>query len=599
MRYPQEIIEEVRSGNDIVDVVGSFVSLKNSGGNHFGLCPFHNERTPSFSVNVDRQMYYCFGCGAGGNVISFVMQIENYDFIDALKWLADRINYHLPQPHQSAASLQQSQIRDTIRKINKTAARFFYDSLQADTQEACAAVKYLDTRSVHPKLRVSFGLGFSPDSWNSLMNHLQQQNFSLPDIITAGLAKSRETKGAYDRFRGRLMFPILDIDGHVVGFGGRIMGSGEPKYLNSPETPVFEKNRHLYGIHVARKARAKEILIVEGYMDVLALHQAGFRQTVGVLGTALTPNHARLLKRINCTSVVLLMDNDRAGREAVLRGIPVLLEAGFKVKVLQVGDGAKDPDEYLQMHGAARFAEIIQHAQSHIAFRIGLLRDTYDLKNTEQRIMFTQKAADILAGLNNAIECDVYIRETAGLTGIAPEAIRVEVDKRRNIPGAVPRDRPGLRYNMQGARHNKGQIKAYKGILSLLFAYPEAGQAVQDGGFLTPEEMGESIMADLLVIAFENGKKGVVANPADIIARFDKLEEQRQAAEILRDSPNFENKMEMEKSLNEMWRVVKRACISREILEKQGSDMQEINALLESKKNVENKYIRIFNQPTA
>ena len=594
MRYPQETIEDVRSGNDIVDVVGSFVSLKNSGGNHFALCPFHNEKSPSFSVNADRQMYYCFGCGAGGNVISFVMQIENYDFIDALKWLAERINYPLPQPNQSAASLQQSQTRDTIRKINKTAARFFYDSLQGDTPEARAAIQYLDKRGVHPKLRVSFGLGFSPDSWDSLMTHLQQQNFFLSDIITAGLAKPRETnKGAYDRFRGRLMFPILDVEGNVVGFGGRIMGAGEPKYLNSPETPVFEKNRHLYGIHAARKARAKEILIVEGYMDVLALHQAGFRQTVGVLGTALTPNHTRLLKRINCTSVVLLMDNDRAGREAVLRGIPVLLEAGLKVKVFQVGDGAKDPDEYLQMHGAARFAEALQRAQSHVNFRIGLLRNEYDLQNTEQRILFTNKSAEVLAGLDNAIECDAYIRETAGFTGIAPEAIKAEVDKRRNMPGAVPRDRPGLRYNLQGDRDKKGLINARKEILSLLFAYPVAGQAMQEGNFLTAEEIGEGLTADLLTIAYENSKKGVAANPADIIARFDKLEEQRQAAEILRDSPSFENAEKMEQALNQMWKVVKRAWLSQKIAEKQSGDIEGVNALLVAKRDLEREYIRV------
>jgi len=600
MHYPQEVIEEVRSGNDIVDVIGGYVALKNRGGNFFGLCPFHNERTPSFSVSSDKQMYYCFGCGAGGNVISFIMQLENYDFLDALKFLADKIHYVLPQPQQSQATEAKLRTRDILREIHKKAARFYYETLQSDAEEAKIARNYLDARGINLKLRTSFGLGLSLANWDGLYKNLQKHGFNLSDMVESGLIRTNPRGRSYDRFRGRLMFPILDVDSHVVGFGGRVMDQNEPKYLNSPETPLFDKSRQLYGVHTARKAKQKDIVMVEGYMDVLSLHQAGYSQAVGILGTALTAHHGRLLKRINCNSVTLLFDKDRAGVQAVLRAIPVLIEAGFKVKCLQVTGDAKDPDDFLRMYGSARFGQLLEEAKSHIAFRIDLLTKKYDLQNTDQRIIFTQEAAGVLAGVDNAIEADVYIRETAKHSGISPQAIRTEMDKQRGryfSQYPAPRDRPKLRYNLRGKTNEQGLLDARKGILSLLLAYPDVSRKMRE--FLSPEEIGNATEMKLLELAYKNSEKGIAITPAEVIAQFEELETQKQIAELLKDDLHFDNPETMEKSINEMWKIIKRAWLKNRIAELEQTndqiDLNMINTLGKALRNLEKQYITVTN----
>ena len=609
MRYPQEVIEEVRSGNDIVDVVGGYVVLRNRGGNFFGLCPFHNEKTPSFSVSADKQMYHCFGCGAGGNVISFIMQIENYDFLDALRFLADRIHYVLPQPNLSQDVIAQRRTSEILRTIHKNAARFYYETLQGDTDLAAAARKYLSDRGLEAKICKKFGLGLSSDIWDELYKNLQKYGFSLPDMIESGLVRTgKKSDNPYDRFRGRLMFPIIDVDNNVIGFGGRVMkeekdGKRTAKYLNSPETPIFDKSRQLYGIYAARKARNNEIILVEGYMDVISLHQAGFPQTVGVLGTALTAHHTRLLKRINCTSVILLFDRDQAGTEAVLRAIPILLGAGLRVKCLQVTEDVKDPDEYIQKHGPAHFRQLLESAKSHAAFRINLLAKEHDLSSTDQRIDFTQKAAEVLSAIDNAIEADAYIRETSKLTGIAPEAIKAEMDKFGNKRGLhfsqmpAPRDRPGLRHNLRNRRAERGLFEARKGLLSILFAYPEISRKMRE--FLSPEEMGEGVEKKLLEFAYGENQENIKTSLADIVAQFETLEEHKRTTELLKDTPHFESEIAMEKAINEMWRIVKRAQLEHKIekLEQvdDETDLNAINTLGKAIRNLEKQYITITN----
>ena len=608
MRYPQEVIEEVRAGNDIVDVVGGYVALRNRGGNFFGLCPFHNEKTASFSVNSDKQMYHCFGCGAGGNVISFVMQIENYDFLEALRFLADRIRFVLPEAQQGQAAQMQLRERDVLREMHKLAARYYHDNLLAETGEAAAARSYLEERGISPGLWKRFGLGLSLEensAWDGLLKNLHNNGFILPDMVKSGLVSTGKKGTHYDRFRGRLMFPIMDIAGFVVGFGGRVMVNGDdaskPKYLNSPETPLFDKSRQLYGIHTARKARSKEIIIVEGYMDVISLHQAGYPQTAGVLGTALTAHHARLLKRVNCSSVILLFDRDKAGVQALMRAIPVLLEAGIRVKCLQVTEDVNDPDDYIRKYGAARFGQLLETAKNHAAFRIELLADEYDLENTEQRIKFTQEAAAVLAGIESSIEADAYIRETAKMSGIAPQAISAEMDKQRSkfySSAPAPRDRPGLRLNLRSKQSERGLIEARKGILSMLLAYPELSRKMRD--FLSPEEIGEGPVSKLLELAYQNAEAGRVSAPADIIAQFETLEEQQQIAEILRDTPHFEDENAMEKALNDMWRCVKQAWINKlnSVELEQKNEEIDINAIISQGKalrNLEKQYITIVN----
>ena len=595
MRYPQEIIEEVRSGNDIVDVIGSYIALRNRGGSFFGLCPFHNEKTPSFSVSPDKQMYHCFGCGAGGNVISFIMQIENYDFLDALKFLADRINYMLPQPQQNETTKAQLQKRDILRNIHKKAAVFFHETLQQEnSQESEAARLYLEERGIAPNIQRRFGLGLSPDAWDKLSENLKNNGFKLSDMVESGLVQSgKRSAKHYDRFRGRLMFPIMDLEGHVVGFGGRVMGANTDtaKYLNSPETPLFNKSRQLYGIHATRKARHKEIILVEGYMDVISLHQAGYSQAVGVLGTALTPYHARLLKRINCNTALLLFDRDSAGVKAVLRAIPILLEAGFKVKCLQVPEDVNDPDDYIRKYGAARFGRLLETAKNHAAFRIDLLAKEYDLENTEQRISFTQEAAAVLASIDNSIEADAYIRETAKQSGIAAEAILTEMDKHRgkySSESMAPRNLPGLRRKLQNQRDSRGLAYARKGILSVLLAYPGINRNMQ--AFLSPEEMGGGVASKLLSLAYESQD---VREVAEIVSGFETLEEQQQVAEMLMTKPEFDSDDVMEKALNEMWRTIKRAAITEQISEE--NDMHVINTLGNALRNLEKQYITITN----
>ena len=600
MRYPQDIIDEVRAHNDIVDVIGGYVALRSRGGNYFGLCPFHNEKTPSFSVSSDKQIYYCFGCGAGGNVISFIMQIENYDFLDALKFLADRVNFTLPVPQQSEAAKEKLRKRDILREINKVAARFYYDVLNSDSPESAAANKYLDDRGMDRRIRVRFGIGLAPDNWDDLIKNLEKHGFNLSDMVESGLVKSNPEKGRhYDRFRGRLMFPIMDIDGHVAGFGGRIMDQAEKKakYLNSPESLIFDKSRQLYGIHAARKVRAREIILTEGYMDVLSLHQAGYPQTVGILGTSLTPAHARMLKRINCDTAILLFDRDKAGTEAVLRAIPILLEAGLKVKCLQVSEDVKDPDEYIQKHGPARFGLLLQEARSHAAYRIKQLTQKYDLTNTDKRIEFTQQAASVLAEIDNAIEADAYIRETAELTGITSEAILAETDKQRSkffSKEAPPIDRVGLRHNLRGKKAERGLLEARKGLLSVLLAYPEISRKMKE--FLPPNEIGGKVEQKLLKLAYKNGEKDIVAVPADIVAQFETLDEQKQVAELLKDGFDYDSKDALEKAVNEMWRIVKRAWLGSQFEQKSDEiDPNAINTHIEAKRKLEKQYITIVN----
>jgi DNA primase len=558
-----------------------------------GLCPFHNERTPSFSVNAEKQIFHCFGCGAGGNVISFVMRIENFDFAEAIKMLAGRVHFMLPQERQSDFAKNQIQKREQVAAINKAAARFFYDTLQTDTQTAQNARAYLDKRGVPMGLRKRFGLGLNPDSWDGLLSFLTGQGHTARDIFAAGLVSTKDQSHYYDKFKGRLMFPILDAQDRVAGFGGRIMGGEEgAKYLNSPETPLFDKSRILYGWPLAKKARAKEIILVEGYMDVIGLHRAGFVNSAGVLGTALSEHHARLLKRSGTESVILLMDSDEAGTNAALRAIPILLEGGLKVRVLQVTD-AKDPDEYILKHGSEAFAQLVSQAASHASFRVGLLRKKYDLRITEQRVSFTQEAAGILASLSSEIETDAYISETAQTTGISPDAIRQEVVKKKAGQPPAP-----LRRSFAPAKRTqpseKGIREARKGLVNLVLAMPDACRALKASGYVIPEEIGDETASKLLSLAFEYMDTGKALLPADAIARFESIEEQQQAAEIINANHSYATREDAEKALNDMAAVVKRAWFDARMQKYLAEgDTNAVNSVFESKRNMASLYITI------
>ena len=424
--YPQHVLEEVRLENDIVDVISEYLPLKQKGTSYFGLCPFHNEKTPSFSVSSEKQFYYCFGCGAAGDVFTFVMQMENVTFPEALQRLADRVHITLPTPQYTAEARLRQEQKQRLFQMHKEAGRFYYKKLHEPVGAEARA--YLQKRQMKENIQKKFGIGYAPKDRQALYRHLQQSGFSQQELLQSGLiTEKKDGKDYFDRFRNRLMFPILDIQGQVIGFGGRILSQGEPKYLNSPETLLFHKSRNLYGLNFAKNTKTREMILVEGYMDMISLYQAGFRNAVASLGTAFNQEHAKVLKKY-ADSVIVLYDSDDAGIMAAQRAIGVLKETGFHIKVLQVPDG-KDPDEFIRQNGAEAFSALLANAVHYIRFQIQCLKKKYDLNEMSQKVAFTTQAAEILAGVENDIEKAVYAQEISHMTGIAQNAIESETKK--------------------------------------------------------------------------------------------------------------------------------------------------------------------------
>ncbi len=405
MRYSEDVIEEVRMKNDIVDVISGYVKLQKKGSSYFGLCPFHNEKSPSFSVSPGKQMYYCFGCGAGGNVITFIMEYENYSFGEALKLLADRAGIVLPKQEMSQEEKQQEDSKKRLLEVNKLAANYFYYQLKHPQGQDGYA--YLKKRQLTDETILHFGLGFANKTSDDLYRYLKNKGYEDSFLKESGLVTIEE-RGGHDKFWNRVMFPIMDVNNRVIGFGGRVMGDGMPKYLNSPETRLFDKSRNLFGLNFARTSREKYLLICEGYMDVIALHQAGFTQAVASLGTAFTPQHAVLLKRYT-TQVILTYDSDEAGTKAALRAIPILREAGISIKVLNMKP-YKDPDEFIKNLGAEEFSRRIAQDKNSFLYEIDVLKSRYSLEDPEQKTQFYQETAKKLLIFSEALERDNYIQ---------------------------------------------------------------------------------------------------------------------------------------------------------------------------------------------
>ncbi|MGE4283840.1 MAG: DNA primase [Clostridia bacterium] len=424
--YPDEIIQEVRANNDIVDIISEYVQLKRMGNRLVGLCPFHKEKTPSFSVSADKQLYHCFGCGAGGTVINFIMNIENLDFVEGIKLLADRARINLPEGDSQGEEAKRIEQRQLVYKINKEAAVFFFKYLNSSNGQA--AREYLHKRLINKNTVKLFGLGYAPDSWDAVMQHLTAKGYAIEDILAAGLIiENKDRNKHYDRFRNRIMFPIIDLRGNVIGFGGRVLDHSVPKYLNSPETIVFNKSKNLYGLYYAKNAAQKELVVVEGYMDVISLHQNGIINTVASLGTSLTHDQAKLMKKFS-QEVVIAYDSDEAGQTATLRGLDVLNAAGCKIRVLTLKEG-KDPDEYIKAKGVERFKKILQESKSVVEYKIELLKKRYDIDNIEQKIDFVNEMAKIFVNIDNAVERDAYVQRIAQETEISSGAIFSEVKK--------------------------------------------------------------------------------------------------------------------------------------------------------------------------
>ncbi len=418
---PREFIDEVVARTNIVELVGSYVALEAKGKNHWGLCPFHLEKSPSFSVAVDKQMYKCFGCGEGGGAINFVMKQENLPFVEAVAFLAKEAGMTMPEQQYGDPKVKEA--RQKILDINKSAAQFFYQQLyQPGGKEA---LEYLVGRRLGKKVLTDFGLGYAPNGWDSLIKALGQRGYSPTDLVEAGLAIHSEKGRIYDRFRNRVMFPIISVAGDVIGFGGRVMDDSKPKYLNSPDTPVFDKGRHLFGLNLAKGCKGGCAILTEGYMDTIALHQGGFPGAVASLGTSLTSGHAQLLAKYFKESV-LAYDSDSAGVKATARAIPLLEQAGISVRVLQM-DGAKDPDEYLQTFGSTAFTRLLEGSDNHIDYRLGQILQKYDMNQPEQQVAYLRDAVAYIATLESPVEREIYGNKVAGLAGVTPRAVAGEV----------------------------------------------------------------------------------------------------------------------------------------------------------------------------
>ena len=425
MAFPPAFLDELVARNPIEDVVGQYVHLKRSGSNLFGLCPFHGEKTASFSVAPDKGIYYCFGCHKGGGPVNFIMEIEGLSYGDAVRFLAKRAGMQVPEDQQYQSRYQH---QERLWAMHKEAARFFHSQLIAP--QGAEALQYALDRGMPKSILVKFGIGYAPDTWSSLTDHLRSKGYTQQELKDSGLVSVSETKGnLYDRFRDRLMFPIIDVRGNIIGFGGRIMKKDDnaAKYLNSPETSIFNKRKNLFALNLAKKTKLPYLILVEGYMDAIALHQYGFDCAVASLGTALTEDHAALLTRYT-EEIVLIYDGDKAGQQATQRAIPILEKVGLRVKVLQMKD-AKDPDEFLHKFGADKFKVLLEDSSNRVEYQLNAIRRKYRLEVDEERVRFINEAAALISSLPNAVQREVYGHRVAESAKISYEAMKVELDK--------------------------------------------------------------------------------------------------------------------------------------------------------------------------
>ena len=581
MYYSDEIIEEVRSKNDIVDVISGYVKLKKQGSSYFGLCPFHSEKSPSFSVSRDKQMYYCFGCGAGGNVFTFIMEYENYSFIEALKFLAQRAGVELPQEEYSKEAKERADTRSALLEINKLAAKYYYAQLKTDGGRQ--AREYLENRRLSQETITAFGLGYSSKFSDDLYRYLKMKGYSDDLIIKAGLVNVDEKHGIYDKFWNRVMFPIMDANNRVIGFGGRVMGDGKPKYLNSPETMIFDKSRNLYGLHRARTSRKPYFIVCEGYMDVISLHQAGFTNAVASLGTALTAGHAALIKRY-VSEVYLTYDSDEAGTKAALRAAPILREAGVATRVIRM-EPYKDPDEFIKNLGAEAFEERITKARNSFMFGLEMLEKEYDLNAPEGKTEFLREAARRLSRFEEEIERDNYIEAVAKTYHVGYEELKKLVVKVAVQSGmATPAAKPKQTVKKEGPKED-GHIKSQKILLTWLIDKEELFDQVSR--YITPEDFTVELYRKVAELLYEQHAQGK-ANPAQIMNYFVEEEEHREVASLFNTRiKELTTAGEQEKAIKETILRVKEYSIETATRNLDPTDIQGLQNLMNAKKAVQ------------
>lgn len=505
-RYSDEIIEEVKNSTDIVDLISQYVNLKRRGRNFFGLCPFHSEKSPSFAVSPDKQIFHCFGCHAGGSALHFLMKIEGINFKEAIETLAERSNIQLPKL-DSFESNETQILKDKVYEVNKETAQFYHERLY--TPIAKSAQEYVKKRKLDNTTLKSFVIGFS-GAWDELYKHLREKGFQDREILESGLVNRNENGKYIDRYRNRLMFPIQDVRGKIIAFGGRVLDDSKPKYINSPENIVYSKGRNLFGLNIAKQYSKEKIIIVEGYMDAISLHKAGIHNVVASLGTALTEAQGRLLRRYS-QQVVIGYDSDGAGQAATMRGLEILQNLGCDVRVLQM-TGAKDPDEYVIKYGSGRFQKIVDESISLVEFKVKQLRENLNIENLNEKIKFLNEIAKILSTIDNNIEKEIYIDKIARDNQISKEAIYAEVNKlsyARNTGGKVlEKNRVVIpRKVSETNKIDENTVKRENMVIFLLInKTQEAYEKFKDNIFI--EDIKDNTNKEIIKILYEEIKKG-------------------------------------------------------------------------------------------
>ena len=589
MFYSDDVIEEVRSRNDVVDLIGNYIKLTKKGSSYFGLCPFHNEKSPSFSVSRDKQMYYCFGCGAGGNVFTFVMEYENYTFVEAVKYLAERAGIKLPEMEVSEEQKRIQSQRQRLLDIHKMAARYFYYQLKG--KNGANALAYFEKRCLSKETIAHFGLGFSNPYRDDLYQFLRSKGYDDGILKASGLVTMDEKYGAHDKFWNRVMFPIMDVNNKVIGFGGRVLGDGTPKYLNSPETLLFDKSRNLYGLNFARTSRQPFMIICEGYMDVIAMHQAGFTNAVASLGTAFTLQHGILLKRYT-EEVRLAYDSDEAGVKAALRAIPILRSAGLRIRIIHMNP-YKDPDEFIKNLGVEAFKERIDEAENSFMFEVSILERSYNLGDPDGKTRFFNEVAKQLLNFEQELERNNYIEAIARKYGITFENLQKLVNRYGlTLPEREVRreERPAIRKENAGAGSPEALLASQKLLLTWLVNDVSLFKKIKP--WLEWEDFVHPVYQRVCRAVYESIETTGQIVPGQIINLFQEKEEQKLVAAIFNsDIAGIDDKNAREKALTETVVRIKRYHLDE--LSRRTQDLAELQKIIRMKSDLQHLHISL------
>lgn len=581
MYYPDDLVEEIRVRNDIVDVIGSYVHLQKKGSNHFGLCPFHNEKSGSFSVSQGKQMFHCFGCGVSGNVITFVMKYENFTFKEAITLLADRVGVKLPEIEYSQEARKRDELKNRILEVNKEAAKYYYYQLKDESGRV--GLEYLKKRELTDETIKNFGLGYAKAGRGQMYQYLRSKGFNDEVLAKSGIFSVDERYGMVDKFWNRVMFPIMDVNHRVIAFGGRVMGDGKPKYLNSQETPVFDKSRNLYGLNFARSSRKKNLIVCEGYMDVIALHQAGFNQAVASLGTALTSGHASLMRRYT-EEVLLSYDSDEAGTLAALRAIPILKAAGMTVKVINM-QPYKDPDEFIKNLGAQEFQKRLENAERSFDFELRMLEKNYDFNDPESKSKFFDEVSKKLIRFDDELERDTYVEAVCSKYRINKELLTKKVaSTAMKSEGLKAYERPKSGISSQEKKDpNEGNKVTQRLILSWICEDKSVYQMIKP--YISVDDFTEEIYRKAATLLFEQLEQGEL-NEAKIVGCFTSEEEQTEVAALFSTKGEKIDDSDRGKTLKQLVKRLKQISLDKNALEN-SSDPNALLKLIEDKKKLE------------